>query len=169
MNSRDQVMKIGITDPQGGLLWDQIRYMTYSQVLQMRRQEQEMSARAFKGDNPEDAEMKCVMVRRGMLLETYAWRIYMFGSDPMGLYPGRMGELRKRQRNDPGYWRYLVQSNERHGTQGCQQFENIFRKVAAPCAKQGCNHQGQKHADKWLKRQMRMEWESALKSQGYIY
>ena len=118
-----------------------------------------MATRAFKGDRPEDAEIKRLMVRRAMLLETFAWRIYMFGSEPTGLYPGRTGELRKRQRTDPAYWKYLEDSNRRHNTYGCEQLNNLYRKGKRPCLRIGCDHQGQKHADKWLKSQMRLSWE----------
>lgn len=159
MLSRDQVMRLGVTDPQGESLWNEVRHMTHNQILAKMREEQVMASRAFKGDRPEDAEIKRLMVRRSMLLETFAWRIYMFGSEPMALNPGRSGELRKRQRMDPKYWRYLDQSNARHNTQGCEQLNNLYRKAKVPCARKGCDHQGQKHADKWLKSEMRREWE----------
>lgn len=167
--NRNEVVGYGIKDPEGRLLWANIvsRNLSFHEVLTEMRREQELLAAYSKGLQKTD-DNQVLMLRRIRLLETFAWRMYMFGSEPMGIYPGRMGELRKQQRNDPAYWKYLSQSNIRHGTVGCEQLNNLFRKAKRPCSRVQCSHEGQRHADKWLKSQMRTFWERSI-LRRYMY
>ena len=158
----DQVINWGITDPQGRILWSQVQHMTHNQLLKMMWEERLLAKGYFTGSRHGHEGLRLLCLRRASLLETFAWRVYMFGSEPIGLHPGRMGELRKRQRNDPHYWKYLSEANIRHGTVGCENLSNLYRKRGVRCAKQGCTHNGQKYADKFLKSLMRREWETKI-------
>lgn len=162
MNNYDVAMNIGISDPQGRQIWKEVNHMTHNQILQRLRDEQIMASNAFKGDRVEDAAIKRLVVRRCILLELFAWRIYMFGSEATAVHPGKTGELRKRQRTDPRYWKKVEVSNTEHGTRGCQQLNNLYRRNKIPCAVPRCTHSGQKYADKWLKSIIRQEWEGTI-------
>lgn len=181
----DEVVTYGITDPNGAMLWWKLRSRnpSHHEILTEMRMEQELLAAYSKGRTGCD-DNQALMLRRIRLLETFAWRVYMFGSESTALYPGRMGELRKRQRMDPKYWKYLEESNRRHGTIGCEQLNNLFRRSKScgkcrtvvfcelhmkACVIPKCTHHGQKYADKWLKSSMRQDWEREMKRRGYFY
>lgn len=162
MLSHKQVMNWGVEDPEGRILWSQVQHMSHNQLLQRLWEERAMAKSFFKGTNTQSSDLQALCLRRARLLETWAWRRYVFGSEPSALNPGKMGELRKRQRTDPKYWSYLEKCNARHGTQGCEQLNNIYRKHKKPCAVHKCNHNGQKYADKWLKSELRNAWEKEI-------
>lgn len=140
MRSYDDIILHGMSGSSGRLLWAQLKIKcpTHNDMLQEMRERQMDLARYARTHSMDEIQM--TYLREIRLLETMAWRMYMFGERNMySLKPGAAGEYNKRRRNDTHYWFVLRDRIALHGQK-----------------------EGQKIADKWLKSQMRQEWEQGI-------
>lgn len=116
--SYDDFLQRGL---EGRELWNTIRAKCTSHhdmLQEMRERQMQLSvyAKAPVGQKIGGVDA----IQRALLgdikfLETMAWRIYMFGSRSLfKKTPGNDGELRKRQRTDPEYWKRRALAGPKH-------------------------------------------------------
>ena len=140
----DDLLQRGL---QGRELWNTIKYkcVSHNDILaEMGQRQRQLAAYAKMSIYGEKIngidKVQMALLGDIRFLETMAWRVYMFGKRNLfNPLPGSAGELRKRQRTDPKYWKYLAVAVAKHGKK-----------------------EGTKIASKWLKSQIRMEWEKNI-------
>lgn len=105
----------------GGELWDAIknRCVTHHDMLdEMRNRQKQLAVYSKHPVGKKDRDgidsVQASLLKDIKFLETMAWRLYMFGSRSLfAINPGRDGELMKRKRTDPGYWKDRALFGER--------------------------------------------------------
>lgn len=139
----DEYLQRGL---EGRELWNTIKHKctSHNDILEeMRQRQKQLSvySKAPMGEKINGIDrIQMSLLGDIRFLETMAWRVYMFGQRSLfSPLPGPGGELRKRQRTDPAYWKYRAQAIAKHG-----------------------KAEGVKHADKFLKSRMREEWERTV-------
>lgn len=145
MHSYDEFLQHGLD---GIELWNAIKHKVASHhdiLTEMRERQKALSVYAKSGTKFGQVIDGIDTAQRSLLkdikfLETMAWRMYMFGSRNLfSPKPGKDGELMKRKRTDPGYWKERALMVAKYG-------EKL----------------GVSKADKRLKRTLRQEWERSI-------
>ena len=162
-----------------GDVWDAIHAKCFTHAdflaeIETRRRELDAYAKSgisFGAKTGGVDEVQKGMVGHLKLLETFAWRVYMFGSrSRFSVKPGPDGELRKRVRNDRAFHKLLAEAKRKYGPPGFMYDEHGFNFDEAsviqlrkrPCLMPNCTHKGVIKALKNLKMTMHQEWEQTF-------
>lgn len=160
----EQIMLHGTGD-RGREIWTKIKqgHATHNGILDEMRTTQKALAAYAKYTKMDQVQKE--MVGEIKLLETFAWRIYMFGEpNRFEIKPGMTGEFAKRLRTDRKYHQKRDREMIRFGEAGCQFENNVFSAVQRPCLRPDCKHKAIHYAHKAIKREMRLEWEREILS-----